>query len=133
MQKKPSTGPGSFLAAAVPPQEAPRNQQAPSRECSARLHPHWTSAGYRYSVVFNNELLVERSRDPECDAARALLAQGITGKLTLLEGKTGRPRTITDIERAARLCVKEGPLRLAAYESRPESPLTAETEEAEAA
>lgn len=28
-----------------------------------------------YSVIF--ELLVERSRSPECDAARALLAQGI--------------------------------------------------------
>jgi hypothetical protein len=47
--------------------------------------------------------LVDRSRDPECDAARALLAQGITGKLTLLNGKTGVPRTVIDIEKAAKL------------------------------
>jgi hypothetical protein len=65
--------------------------------------------------------LLERSRDPECDAARALLAQGITGKLHLsdaggfsIERKlepwgfryiyTPRPlmpRTIIDIEKAA--------------------------------
>jgi hypothetical protein len=33
------------------------------------------------SVIFDGKLLVERSRDPQFDAARALLAQGITGKL----------------------------------------------------
>jgi hypothetical protein len=53
----------------------------------ARLHPRWTSAGYRYSVIFRGKLLVERSRDPECDAARALVAKGITGKLTMLDGR----------------------------------------------
>jgi hypothetical protein len=42
----------------------------------ARLHPHRAGTGYRYSVLFQGELLVDRSRDPECDAARALLAQG---------------------------------------------------------
>jgi hypothetical protein len=44
-------------------------------------------------------------------AARVLLAMGHTGKLTLLDGKTGKPRTIIDIEKAARLCMREGPLR----------------------
>ena len=90
----------------------------------ARLHPLWVGGrtGYVYSVLFEGELLVERSRDPECDAARALVAKGITGKLTLLDGKTGKPRTIINIEKAAGLCVKEGPLRFTAYESRPDSP-----------
>jgi hypothetical protein len=59
------------------------------------------------------------------------LAKGITGKLTLLDGKTGRPRTVIDIERAALLCAKEGPLRFAPYESRPDRSPTAETDEAE--
>ena len=70
----------------------------------ARLHPHWVGGrdGYRYSVLFEGQLLVDRSRDPECDAARALVARGITGKLTMLDGKTGKPRTIIDIEKAAR-------------------------------
>jgi hypothetical protein len=70
----------------------------------ARLHP---LANGRYSVLFDGKLLVEGSRDPECDAARALLAKGITGKLTMLDGKTGRPRTI--IEKAAKMTVEEGP------------------------
>lgn len=77
----------------------------------ARLHPKWVGGktGYRYSVVLGGKLLVENSRDPECDAARALLAEGITGKLTLCDGKTGKPRTIIDIEKAAGLTVEEGP------------------------
>ena len=77
----------------------------------ARLHPHWVGgrAGYVYSVIYGGRLLVERSRDPECDAARALVAKGITGKLTLLDGKTGKPRTVIDIERAAKLTAEEGP------------------------
>ena len=75
----------------------------------ARLHPHWIGGrtGYVYSVICESQLLVERSRDPECDAARALVAKGITGELTLLDGKTGKPRTIIDIEGAARLTLEE--------------------------
>jgi hypothetical protein len=55
----------------------------------ARLHPLGND---RYSVLFDGRLLVERSRDPECDAARALLAGGYTGTLHMLDGKTGKPR-----------------------------------------
>ena len=75
----------------------------------ARLHPHWAGgrAGYLYSVIFDGKLIVDRSRDPECDAARALVARGIIGKLTMLDGKTGKPRTIIDIEKAARFTVEE--------------------------
>jgi hypothetical protein len=75
----------------------------------ARLHPLWVGGrdGYRYSVLFEGKLLVDRSRDPECDAARALLAKGFTGKLTMLDGKSGKPRTIIDVEKAARLTVEE--------------------------
>ena len=76
----------------------------------ARLHPIWVpKVGYRWSVVFGGKLLVERSRDPECDAARALLAKGFSGKFTLLDGKTGKRRVIIDIEKAARLTTEEGP------------------------
>jgi hypothetical protein len=91
----------------------------------ARLHPLGNG---RYSVLFDGKLLVEGSRDPECDAARALLAKGVTGQLTLCDGKTGRPRTVIDIEKAARLCVKEGPLRFAPYESRPDQAYSPESE-----
>jgi hypothetical protein len=73
----------------------------------ARLHPIWVpTVGYRYSVIFRGKLLVDRSRDPECDSARALMANGITGKL--LNGKTGKSRTIIDIEKAALLTAEEG-------------------------
>jgi hypothetical protein len=79
------------------------------RVLKARLHPHWVGgeAGYVYSVICDGKLLVERSRDPECDAARALVAQGITGKLSLCDGKTGKPRTMIDVEKAAKLTVEE--------------------------
>src|SRR5262245_18651093 len=44
----------------------------------ARLHPtRVPTVGYRYSVIFRGKLLVDHSRDPECDAARALVAKGI--------------------------------------------------------
>ena len=57
----------------------------------------------RYAVVFDGERIVTGSRDPEPDAARALLARGVTGKLVMLDGKTHRPRTIINIARAAKL------------------------------
>jgi hypothetical protein len=66
----------------------------------ARLHP---LAKGRYSVLFDGKLLVDASRDPECDAARALHARGYTGTLHMLDGKTGKPRTIINIEKAAKL------------------------------
>ncbi len=76
----------------------------------ARLHPNRKPGRcHTHSVVFRGKLLVQHSRDPECDAARALLAKGFTGKFTLLDGKTGKPRTVIDIERAARLTTEEGP------------------------
>jgi hypothetical protein len=75
----------------------------------ARIHPHWIGgrSGYAWSVLFDGELLASRSTTPEFDAARALLAKGITGKLTLLDGKTGRPRLTLDIEKAAQLTVRD--------------------------
>ena len=43
--------------------------------------------------------------DPEHDLARALLARGYRGRVTLIDGKTGTPRTRVDIEKAAPWCV----------------------------
>jgi hypothetical protein len=59
----------------------------------ARLHPIWVGGrdGYRYSLLFDGKLLVDRSREPELDAARALLAMGIAGKLTLCTGRPASP------------------------------------------
>ena len=36
----------------------------------ARLHPRWTKAGYRYSVVFDGNLLVDRYRDPPASSVQ---------------------------------------------------------------
>jgi len=91
---------------------------------SARLHPLKSrNAKQLYAVIFRGKLLVERSADPECDAARALLLQGISGNLHLSDAGgfvitkkreawgvrylyTPRPpmlRTIIDIQKAATL------------------------------
>jgi hypothetical protein len=72
-----------------------------------RLHPIGKHGVY--NVLFDGKLLVENSRAPELDACRALLAMGHTGKLTMCDGKTGKPRSIMDIERAAKLTVREDP------------------------
>jgi hypothetical protein len=58
---------------------------------------------YRYNVEFNGELVVQDARDPECDLARVLLAKGITGWVTIVDGSTGKPRTVVDIEKAAKV------------------------------
>jgi hypothetical protein len=62
---------------------------------------------YLYDVEFDGELIVKNSKDAECDAARALLAKGITGKITVVDAKTGKPRTIVNIEKAAKVTVSE--------------------------
>ena len=70
----------------------------------AYLHPkkkpndrHW----YAYDVVFDGEIIVADSRDPE----RALLARGIKGNVTLHDGLTHKPRTAVNIEKAAPWCI----------------------------
>jgi hypothetical protein len=60
-------------------------------------------------VICDGELLVSKSADAACDAARALKAKGITGNLIMLDGKTGKPRYTVSIEKAAGLTVEEGP------------------------
>jgi hypothetical protein len=101
---------------------------------TARLFTHRTSPTlgrryvYLYSVDFDGDIIVDHSPDPEADAARALLARGITGKLTMIDAETGKPCTIVNIEKAAKLCTREGPLRFAPYEeSRPNSRYSPET------
>ena len=78
---------------------------------TARLHPPARKEGVCYSgvycVEFDRELIVVGSRDPEHDLARALLARGLTGTVTMLDAKTGKPRTVIDIAKAAELCVSE--------------------------
>src|SRR4029077_13371105 len=74
----------------------------------AYLHPkkkpndrNW----YAYDVVFSGVIIVTDSRDPEHDLARALLARGIKGNVTLHDGATRKPRTVVNIEKAAPWCV----------------------------
>ena len=62
---------------------------------------HW----YAYDVLFDSEIIVTDSRDPEHDLARALLARGIKGNVTLQDGPTRKPRTVVNIEKAAAWCV----------------------------
>jgi hypothetical protein len=119
---------------------------------AARLHPLKSKDGRAvYSVIFQGKLLVERSGDPECDVARALLTQGFTGKLCLSDAggfsverkrepwgiryiytpRPSMPRTIIDIEKAALLRSVEtanGP-RFRCHETCAEGSLTAETDE----
>ncbi|HUW74545.1 MAG TPA: hypothetical protein VMW05_11085 [Methyloceanibacter sp.] len=60
---------------------------------------HW----YAYDVLFDGELIVTDSRDPEPDLARALLARGIKGRVEIRDGKTGKHRSTVNTEAAAKL------------------------------
>ena len=69
---------------------------------------HFIATGPRYRVTFNGAVLVENARDPEHEACRALLAQGITGKLETYFPGGAVARMRLDIEKAADLTVSEG-------------------------
>ena len=62
---------------------------------------------YLYDIEFGGEVLVSDSKDPECELARALLARGITGTVTLHNSNTGKPRIAINIEKCAKLTVRE--------------------------
>jgi hypothetical protein len=62
---------------------------------------------YLYDVIFDGEVIVSDSRDAECEAARVLLGRGITGTLHMHDAETFKPRTIINIEKAAKITVKE--------------------------
>src|SRR5690606_31792417 len=59
--------------------------------------------GCRYDVLLGDEVIVCRSRDPEYDAARALLARGHRGRFRTIDFASGHPRMTLDVETAAKL------------------------------
>src|SRR5262245_18802295 len=62
---------------------------------------------YLYDVAYQGETIVSGSRIPEFDACRALLARCLTGTLVLADAVTGKNRLSLDIERGAKLTVRE--------------------------
>jgi hypothetical protein len=42
---------------------------------------HIAGSGARYRVWFDGDVLVDSSREPMCEAARALVDRGVTGRL----------------------------------------------------
>ena|SRR5688572_8850635 len=67
------------------------------------------AAGPRYQVTTETgRILIASSRIPAFDAARALLAEGTTGRLEVWRPGGTHPVILMDIERAAELTVVEG-------------------------
>ena len=62
--------------------------------------------GQKYAVHWHGQIIVAASLDPEHDAARALLARGISGTMRTVD-KAGVVRMMLDIEKAAKLTVIE--------------------------
>jgi hypothetical protein len=73
----------------------------PSRQ--GRQRDSW----YLYDVTFCGKVIVADSADPETDLARALLAQGITGVVEIVDGRTGKPRSRVNIEAASKVTFRE--------------------------
>lgn len=66
-----------------------------------------TGSKGRVKVRYVGQVLLASARDPEHEAARALLARGITGKCRTLDHLTGAHRMTLDIERAAKYSITE--------------------------
>ena len=62
------------------------------------LISRWTKGGRRYDVEYSGVLLVAGARDPEHEAARALLALGVRGSVETIDSKTAVVRMRFDIE-----------------------------------
>jgi hypothetical protein len=62
--------------------------------------------GQRWEARLGDEVIVKSSRDPEHDAARVLLARGITGRMTTV-GADGVPRMSFVIEKTAPFSLRE--------------------------
>lgn len=81
----------------------------PSTSIKATLVPRWIGGvryGYLHDVEMDGETIVNRSRTPEHDFARVLLARGVTGKVQLVD-PDGSPRMVVDVERMAPWTVVE--------------------------
>src|SRR5688572_23931066 len=78
----------------------------PPEKCKHVAHLHAVGST-DYAMEFDGERIVESSRDPETDLARALLARGIVGAVKVLDGITGQHRSTVNIANAARVTFVE--------------------------
>jgi hypothetical protein len=78
-----------------------------------------TSRGPLFDVTYHGNFIVTASTEPCLDGARALKVMGISGKLELWDNVLPYCRLHADIDRAAKLTVREGdePPRLVKYVS----------------
>lgn len=64
--------------------------------------------GQRYRVTHQGATLIESTRNPEFDSARALLAQGIVGEVEVWRHGAISPAMRFNVENAAKLTIEEG-------------------------
>jgi len=74
--------------------------------------------GQKYAVLLHGEIIVGASLDPEHDAARVLVARGITGTMQTVD-EAGNVRMRLDIEKVAHLAVREDDAGLRIVKWRP--------------
>jgi hypothetical protein len=80
------------------------------------MRPVWAGgrAGYRYDLSYDGRLVVERTSQPLCDAARWLQDAGKDGKVELWRYGGSGPCLTSEISRYAPLFLSEpniGPMR----------------------
>ena len=67
-----------------------------------------SARGQRYRVIHDGLTLIESTKNPEFDSARALLARGVVGQVEVWRRGASSPAMRLDIEKAAPLTVEEG-------------------------
>ena len=81
------------------------------------VDPGWQARGghgsaQKWNVTFDGKTLVSAERDPEHAACRALLALGITGRVTFIHAATGMAGLTMDIAKGAGRTATENDLGL---------------------
>ena len=101
---------GSGDVSSLAANDSTRDNQAQTENQVAALIPQWYGgkAGYLYDVSYAGEIIVTGSHDPEHDLARALLANGVTGLVEIVDGNTGKARTFVNVVPAAKWSICDG-------------------------
>ena len=64
--------------------------------------------GQRYRVTHNGVTLIESTKNPEFDSARALLARAIVGQVEVWRHGASFPAMRFDVEKTAKLTIEDG-------------------------
>lgn len=95
----------------APPANAPRARAPWGSTTRVLIEPIGRTGRYAVRLAATLEVIVGSSRDPEHEAARALLARGVSGRLETWRIGASAPAMLLDVEQAAGRVTEENAAR----------------------